>query len=335
MGGDMFLRQFEYLVAVVEEAHFGRAAHRCNVTQPSLSIGIKQLEAELGVPIFRRGRGKRFAGLTAEGHNVAQWARKIIANCDYMRDEVAAMQMNLHGRLRMGAMPSMSPILPLLLQRVREEHPKIVMDVQFLGNEAMKTGLNNFSLDAALTYFDQSVFGHRNSLKIYSEKLSLLVPDCEQFKGRTQITWREAAELPLAMLRSGMHERGYVDGIFKSIGKEPQVRVESESILHLILQAQFADFCTIIPSHFSYMPGLHRSTRSLELVEPEVSQDVALFWEEGEIMSPMTSTLVEAVKKLHKLGGLDLHLDRAYRSEFAFERLLEGKSPVSLELPTN
>ncbi|ODA65916.1 Hydrogen peroxide-inducible genes activator [Methyloligella halotolerans] len=193
----MFLRQFEYLVAVVEEGHFGRAAQRCNVTQPSLSIGIKQLEAELGVPIFRRGRGKRFAGLTAEGNNVAQWARKIIANRDFMRDEVAAMQMNLHGKLRVGAMPSMSPILPLLLQRVREEHPKIVMDVQFLGNEAMKTGLNNFSLDAALTYYDQEVFGHRNALKIYCEKLSLLVPDCEQFKGRSQITWREASSFPL------------------------------------------------------------------------------------------------------------------------------------------
>ncbi|ODA65915.1 hypothetical protein A7A08_03208 [Methyloligella halotolerans] len=112
-----------------------------------------------------------------------------------------------------------------------------------------------------------------------------------------------------------MHERGYVDAIFKSIGKAPIVRVESESILHLILQAQFANLCTIIPSHFSYMPGLHRGTRSLELVEPEVSQDVTLFWAEGEIMSPMTSTLVEAVKKLHKQGGLDLHLDKAYRSE--------------------
>ena len=63
----MFLRQFQYLVAVAQEEHFGRAARSCHVSQPSLSSGIKQLELELGVPIFLRGRGQRFHGLTPEG----------------------------------------------------------------------------------------------------------------------------------------------------------------------------------------------------------------------------------------------------------------------------
>ena len=222
----MFIRQFRYLVAVAEERHFGRAAQRCNVTQPSLSSGIKQLELELGVPIFLRGRGQRFHGLTAEGERVAVWSRAVLAYCDAMRKEVAMMQNDLTGHLRIGAMPSMSPVLPFLIETVRAKYPGVRVDVQFIGNEAMKLGLNNFALDVALTYLDKADLGRKNTLPIYTEQLSLLVPDRPAFQNRKTITWKEVAQLPLAMLRPTMHERRFVDQVFKSIGCSPVPRVE-------------------------------------------------------------------------------------------------------------
>ena len=173
----MFLRQFQYLVAVAQEGHFGRAARSCHVSQPSLSSGIKQLELELGVPIFLRGRGQRFHGLTPEGEHVARWARQVISDCSAMRDEIDAMQNNLRGNLRVGSMPSMSPVLPVLVQLVRQRHPGVQVDVQFIGNDAMKLGLNNFSLDVGVTYMDTADLGRRNALPICTERLSLLVPD--------------------------------------------------------------------------------------------------------------------------------------------------------------
>lgn len=305
----MFIRQFRYLVAVAEEHHFGRAAQRCNVTQPSLSSGIKQLELELGVPIFLRGRGQRFHGLTAEGERVATWARSVLAHCDAMRKEVAMMQNNLTGRLRLGAMPSMSPVLPLLLRDFRSKYPGVRIDVQFIGNEAMKLGLNTFSLDVALTYLDKADLGRKNTLPIYTEQLSLLIPDTPQFQPRKTITWKEAAQLPLAMLRPSMHERRYVDRVFASVKSAPQPHVESESILHLMFQVQFTELCTIIPSHFAHAPGLHRGTRALALVNPVVSQDVGLFWAEGEIVLPMANAFVSIVKKLNKSGELRKQLE--------------------------
>lgn len=300
----MFLRQFKYLVAVADEKHFGRAASRCNVTQPSLSSGIKQLELELGVPIFLRGRGQRFHGLTAEGERVAKWARHIISHCEAMRDEIDSMQNDLKGNLRMGAMPSMSPVLPVMLEMVRKRHPGVKVDVAFIGNEAMKIGLDNFSLDVAITYMDNADLGRRNVMPIYTEKLALLVPDLEQFEGRTSITWEEAAKLPLGMLRPSMHERRFIDQVFKKAGCKVDPKVESESILHLMFQVQFTELCTIIPAHFTRMPGLHPGTRALDLVEPAASQEVGLFWAEGETMMPMASAMVGIVKTLNKSGEL-------------------------------
>jgi len=316
----MFIRQFRYLVAVAEERHFGRAAQRCNVTQPSLSSGIKQLELELGVPIFLRGRGQRFHGLTAEGERVAAWSRAVLAYCDAMRKEVALMQNDLTGHLRVGAMPSMSPVLPFLIETVRKKYPGVRVDVQFIGNEAMKLGLNNFSLDVALTYLDKADLGRKNTLPIYIEQLSLLVPDWDEFRGRSKISWREAAQLPLAMLRPSMHERRFVDQVFKSVGCSPVAKVESESILHLMFQVQFTELCTIIPSHFVHAPGLHRGTRALALVDPVVTQEVGLFWAEGEIVLPMANAFVSIVQKLSKSGDI--------------RRRLEGDHQIAPDAPT-
>ena len=300
----MFLRQFQYLVAVAEEGHFGRAARSCHVSQPSLSSGIKQLELELGVPIFLRGRGQRFHGLTPEGEHVARWARQVISDCSALRDEIDAMQNNLRGTLRVGSMPSMSPVLPVLVQLVRQRHPGVLVDVQFIGNDAMKVGLNNFSLDVAVTYMDMADLGRRSALPICSERLSLLVPDTEPFRKRTTISWKEAAELPLAMLRPSMHERRFVNQVFAQVGCQPVPKVESESILHLMFQVQFTELCTIIPSHFTRMPGLRPGTKALDLVDPVVSQEVGLFWAGGETVMPMANALVAIVKNLNKTGEL-------------------------------
>ena len=300
----MFLRQFKYLIAVAEEKHFGRAADRCCVTQPSLSSGIKQLELELGVAIFLRGRGQRFLGLTSEGERVAKWARRIIAHCDGMKDELDTLKGDLKGYIRIGAMPSMSPVLPTLISLFVERHPGVKADVQFLGIEETKLGLSKFALDVGLTYLDQEDLGRLNTLPIFSESLNLLVPDTEEFAGRETITWREAAELPLAMLRPTMRERQFVDQIFGNVGCLPEPRVESESILHLMFQVQFSELVTIIPGHFFKMPGLHKGTRMLKLEAPVVSQEVGLIWADGEPAMPMASALVDIMKKLKVSGDL-------------------------------
>ncbi|MCP5082584.1 MAG: LysR family transcriptional regulator, partial [Alphaproteobacteria bacterium] len=190
------------MIAVAEERHFGRAADRCCVTQPSLSSGIKQLEFELSVAIFLGGRGRRFLGLTAEGERVAKWARRITARCDAMKDELDTLKGDLKGSIRIGAMPSMSPVLPTIISMLRDKHPGVSADVHFPGIEQLKQGLNKFSSDVGITYLDLEDLGRLNTLPIFPESVRLLVPDTEEYAGSSEIKWQELADLPLAMLRS-------------------------------------------------------------------------------------------------------------------------------------
>src|SRR2546421_12581426 len=98
----MFLRQLEYLVALSQEQHFSRAARHCNVSQPSLSNAIKQLEAEFGTPLVLRHQ--RFQGFTAEGRRGVEWSKRIFADPDAMLQQLSVLKKTLSGPVPMGAM---------------------------------------------------------------------------------------------------------------------------------------------------------------------------------------------------------------------------------------
>ncbi|MGH3583490.1 MAG: LysR family transcriptional regulator, partial [Mycobacterium sp.] len=82
MASDVVLQHLDYLLALAAERHFGRAAARCHVSQPTLSVAIRRLERDLGIVIVQRGR--RFEGFTEEGQRVVAWAQRIIAERDEM-----------------------------------------------------------------------------------------------------------------------------------------------------------------------------------------------------------------------------------------------------------
>ena len=303
----MFFRQLQYLVALAKEEHFGRAAESCNVSQPSLSTAIKQFELTLGVPIVRRGR--RFLGFTDEGHRVIEWAERVISQRDAMLVELSGMRDNFEGRLRLGAMPNSSPILPLFSHLLSKKHPGVKVDIHFLGIEQTKIGLNNFSLDVGITYLNEAELAGLSTLPIYVERLSLLVPDTKEYEGLTTITWAEAAELPLCLLDRSMHERKIVDEAFAKVGVQPQHTVTvSDSILNLIFHVMFAELVTVIPKHFIRMPGHFPGVRAIDLVEPEISQDVGLVWSPSEPMMPLAGVMISIVKELKESGELENRL---------------------------
>jgi DNA-binding transcriptional LysR family regulator len=305
----MFLRQLEYLVALAQEQHFTRAAQHCNVSQPSLSNAIKQLERELGTPIVLRHQ--RFQGFTAEGARIIEWSKRILADRDAMLQELSVLKRNLSGRLRLGAMPTSSPILPFINRRFLELHPGVQIEVSFLGLEELRVKLTNFDLDVGITYIDQKQPVPLVSLPLYKEHLSLLVPDTGAFRDATQMSWAEAAELPLCLLSPNMHERTIIDTAFASVGKAPKPQIESDSIVNLAFHTMTAGGVTIVPSHFDLVIGAFPGTRILRLVQPEVVREVGLIWVEGDPMLPMAKAMLGLLKSLTVGGEFARRVTRA------------------------
>lgn len=96
----MDIKQLKFLIALDETRHFGQAAARCHITQPTLSMRLRSLEEELQLPLVNRGQ--RFEGFTAPGERVLAWARTVLAAYDGLQAEAAACRGNLVGTLRLG-----------------------------------------------------------------------------------------------------------------------------------------------------------------------------------------------------------------------------------------
>lgn len=299
----MFLRQFHYVVALEHECHFGRAAKRCNVSQPTLSSGIKQLEEELGIPIILRHQ--KFQGFTAEGKRVVEWSKRLLADRAAMVEELAIMRDTMHGRLRIGAMPMSSPLLPLLSRLFNARHPLVQLDVQFLGFDQMLLGLKNFELDVGITYLDQhQPLDLYDTLPLYEKSLSLLLPDNDWLAGQSTATWEEAAELPLCLLSPTMHERQIMDEAFTAAGRKPRPHLESNSILQLAFHVMSGEIATVVPQHFSRTNNISHGTREILLQAPVVNQQIGLVWAKGTPIQPMAKATVELMQEATESGQL-------------------------------
>jgi DNA-binding transcriptional LysR family regulator len=302
----MFIRQLEYLVALSQLQHFSRAAQHCNVSQPSLSNAIKQLEEELGTPIVLRHQ--RFQGFTAEGLRVVEWSKRIIADRNAMLQELSVLRRNLSGELRLGAMPTCSPMLPFISRKFSTRHPGIRVQISFLGLEEMRIKLGNFDLDVGITYTDQKQPPTMASYPLYREHLALLVPDSNEFPRAASISWAEAAALPLCLLPANMHERQIIDSAFAAARKTPIPAIESDSIVNLAFHTMNGGLATVVPDHFAHVIGAFPKTRVIRLVEPDVVREVGLVWVAGDPMLPMAKAIYTQLKSMVESGELERHL---------------------------
>jgi Transcriptional regulator len=114
-------------IALAREKHFGRAAESLNISQPTLSAGIKQLEDQLGVQLVYRG--SRFGGLTPEGLSALAWAHRIVADVRQLHDEMRAKRHGLSGQIRLAVIPTAQTWAARLASSVTRRHPKVTFTI--------------------------------------------------------------------------------------------------------------------------------------------------------------------------------------------------------------
>jgi LysR family transcriptional regulator, hydrogen peroxide-inducible genes activator len=143
------LRQLQYVVAVHDLRHFGRAARHCNVSQPTLSVQVSLVEQGLGTPLFERT--STHVAATPAGEKLAKGARILLAALDDLLADLSAQEMMLGGTIRLGTPPTFGPyFLSRLLPRLHGQHPALQVYVREDNPTALEAAVVDGSLDCGL-----------------------------------------------------------------------------------------------------------------------------------------------------------------------------------------
>lgn len=296
----MDLRHLEYLVAVVREEHFGRAARSCGVSQPTLSSGIRRLESDVGFPVVRRSQ--RYEGLTPEGEKVLEWARRILADVGGLDAELGALRGGLSGQLRIGAIPTSLPCVSLLTTPLSASHPGISVTVQSLNSRQIERGLHDFELELGVTYLYSEPLKGVRALVLYEEHYVLLTGAEGPLAGRDEVTWVEAAELPLCLLTGDMQNRRILDSIFHEAGAEPRPTVETNSISTMFAHVRDGHWSSVLAHAWLHVFDVPAGMRVIPLVAPTTTSTVGLVWPDRDPESILARALLDVA------GAVDVEL---------------------------
>src|SRR5580698_3774322 len=288
--------KLEFVIALAREQHFGHAAETCNVSQPTLSAGIKQLEDMFGVLLVQRGY--RFRGFTPEGERVLEWARRIVADTRAMRQEVDALKRGLAGHVQIAAIPTALAMTAMLTTPYRAKHPEVRFTIVSRTSIQVLGMLENLEVDAGLTYVDNEPLGRVNTIPLYHEEYRLLTSASGELGNRDRVTWAEVGKVPLCLLTPDMQNRRIIDGLLRSAGTRPEPTLESNSMIVLFSHVRTGRWASVMPERLADTLGLTERLRAIPIVEPEVVHQIGLVIPSREPMMPIVSALVAETSQL-------------------------------------
>lgn len=293
----MNLRDLQYLIAVAETGHFGKAAKRCFVSQPTLSSQIIKLEDHLGVKVFERTN--RSVNITPVGEKIIDHARKSIEQAEAIDQIARAHRDPLAGILRVGAIPTLSPYLtPLILAPLIKNYPQLELVLTEETTSNLEDRLRNHDIDVALLATPLKEEGLAEK-QLFDEPFWLIHPKGHDLYTKEEITRADLADLDILLL-SEMH------CLSKQVMKVCRLKERREGImeslgaftLETLVQLVSAGYgCTLVPAlsvHGGWMTASGVIARQLDV--PEAKRRIRMVYRNSFPQPQTLNVLAQVIK---------------------------------------
>jgi LysR family hydrogen peroxide-inducible transcriptional activator len=268
------LRDLEYVEAVAELSHFGRAAERCGVSQPALSEQIRKLEAHLGVPFFERTR--RRVAVTPQGAALLAQVERILTEARHFMAMSGQGQAGLSGLLQLGAIETIGPYyLPGLLRLMRDELPDISLRLTESRTAILIERLRHGMLDVVLMVPTPEMPGLA-SARLFFEPFVLATPRAHRLAALPQIKLDSLPIEDLLLLEEGHCLREQALSLCAEAPAATRHATSLETLWHMIAAGEGY---SLLPSlAVAARPEISSLVQCRAMLEPNAGRNIALVW---------------------------------------------------------
>jgi LysR family hydrogen peroxide-inducible transcriptional activator len=296
----MNLRDLRYLVALADERHFGRAAERCYVSQPTLSAQIRKLEEYLGVTLVER-QPKRVT-LTETGEKVVERARRLLLEADAIVEVAKTDRDPLAGPLRLALIPTVGPyLLPHVARPLKRALPRLKLMLYEYQTGPLLEKLRDGEIDLGILALPVSVDGLVTA-ELYEEPFTLAVPANHPLASRERVRVADLEGETLLLLEDGHCLRDQALEVCSrvAVGEEGDYRATSLETLRQMVAAGHG--VTLLPELAAAAPvGTARGLKVKPFAKPTPSRTIGAVWRKsttrGKAIEAVIATIREAMEQ--------------------------------------
>ena len=287
----MEMRQLRYFLDIAQTEHLTLSAQNLFVTPSTLSHGLRQLEQELGTPLFDRlGRGLKLsqAGIAFRTH--ATRALKEIETGRMALSDLTGLQT---GQLTIGVFPTfLNTLLPAAVAAFSQAYPKVAVLVRDLRAGPIEEQLLNGELDLGIA-FHPAAHEDIETEPLFDERMMLVVNHSHPLARRQRMAMKQLHSLPMALLPRSFATRRLIDEHLRQAGAAPEVRVEMESVDALLGVCRRSELASIVPERAARQaPDLH----AVVLTSPEMVRHAGILWRRGASRSTAAREFVALLR---------------------------------------
>ncbi|MBA2965533.1 MULTISPECIES: LysR substrate-binding domain-containing protein [Ramlibacter] len=293
MNNRINLKLLATFLAVAENASFRKAADQLHLSLPAVSMQVKQLEEQLGVALFQRTT--RRVDLTREGEQLLISARKAMAELDGGLARIQQAAHVLHGHLAFACVPTVAATrLPPILTRFAAQYPGITLHVRELTHAGLLEAVRRREVDFGIGPVPERP-GELDFAPLFEDEYRALLPRSYRDRGRTGISLRELARLPLLTLSDATLFRGHLDDALRGQGLVVQSNYEFTSVATLVAMAEAGLGVAMLPA-----VAVPRRTplKAVRILAPVLSRTIAVVTIRGFSLSPAAQRLVDLCGEL-------------------------------------